>query len=60
MKDCPHCQGTGITRLDWVKVPVWQACSCAPAAALAITWNWRESTHAHATPEPLTPVTVPA
>ena len=53
MKDCPHCQGSGLTRLDWIKVPIWQACSCASTAALGlpITWNWmKESNPSVATP----------
>lgn len=26
---CPQCQGTGITRQDWVQVPVWRTCTCS-------------------------------
>jgi hypothetical protein len=40
MKDCPQCKGSGLTRLDWVKVPVWQACACTPSAVLSVPINW--------------------
>ena len=63
MKNCPHCQGSGITRLDWVKVPVWQACICAPTGGLSvpITWNWPTvSIPAVATAELQLAVTAPA
>ena len=42
MKDCPQCKGSGITRLDWVKVPIWQACACTPSPILSVplNWNW--------------------
>lgn len=48
-KACALCQGTGMTRQDWVRVPLWKPCSCALPSAhekqllfgdLWLTWPW--------------------
>lgn len=25
---CVVCSGSGLVRVDWVKVPMWQLCNC--------------------------------
>lgn len=30
---CPHCKGSGITRIHWVKVPLWLPCDCVLEAS---------------------------
>lgn len=44
---CPVCLGLGLIRVDWVKVPMWQNCSCECGAQRG---NLPEACQALATP----------